>query len=158
MNELLNLRKCFAYMFCIETVSFQYYAGWIPLLASACEQINTALGADKREFHWTALETRDGQYRMFYRMAGDGNASRINTESTTFFVELPPRRRDAVTSLIADSVAKARAVSAQSCIACGVFVAGGFAGHVPSLCLAHEQLAPTWWQGSHNLLSKALDE
>ena len=151
------LQERFAYMFTGKSLSFEYYAGWMALLARACEQIDTVLGADRRQFQWTALDARGGTYRLLYRMTGDRNAHRIENDSITLFVELAPRPHDAVASAVADSVARARAVSARSCIVCGMFVAsalnglGSLGGRVASLCQAHEALATTWWRGAHNL-------
>jgi hypothetical protein len=59
-------RDRFPYMFDGPNSGFEFYRGWMSVLVWACEEIDEALGEDKRNFRWTQIKEKFGGSRFYY--------------------------------------------------------------------------------------------
>jgi len=91
-------------------------------LARACEQIDAALGDDKRGLHWTQIKEKFGVARLYYCF-GCANANPVRLDiiarkaaASLHYLDLPD---DAVTARIRWIVNEAEAATENQCMVCG---------------------------------------
>lgn len=106
----------FAYMFEGGNIGLEVADGWLPTLQKLCEDIDAALGEDKRGFHWSQLKEKFGAARWYWTM-GPGQG-----------------RRKCVTELVDLAMEKTH----QQCAVCGAPGAIDQSAHgMLTLCPAH---------------------
>ena len=66
MTPVEQLKARFAYMFVGRPISMEFYDGWLPVFAQACEQIDEVLGENKRDFHWVQVKEKFGSARFYF--------------------------------------------------------------------------------------------
>ena len=115
-----TLRKRFAYMFCIETVSFEYYAGWMPIIVRACTEIDVALGDDRRNFHWTHIGEKYGSACLRY-VIDSATSEEVDVgkpgQPLRILVDRAPS--EPVVVAVASIVSKAMGATRITCCRCG---------------------------------------
>lgn len=123
MNTLLDeLKDRFPYQFEHLPSDVEFFAGWCAALARACEQIDAALGEDKRGWHWTQIKEKFGVARLYYRFGCSNTATlrldiaaRGNVASVQFLFA----PHDSVAAQINGIVREAEAATASQCMVCG---------------------------------------
>jgi hypothetical protein len=71
MNTPLELYKRFQYQFDGKNIGIGIFKGWFPLFSKLCEDIDAALGDDKRGFHWIQCKEKFGAPRWYFSMKSD---------------------------------------------------------------------------------------
>ncbi len=72
--QIQGLTEKFKYMFPLtgseRRRAYVFFKGWMPTFAQMCEQIDSALGDDKRDFAWTRIREKFGAPSLSYDMRG----------------------------------------------------------------------------------------
>lgn len=63
-----ELKARYPYQFESQNIGLSFYKGWMPLFAKLCADIDTELGANKRNFHWSQLKEKFGAARFYSQM------------------------------------------------------------------------------------------
>ena len=140
MTPVEQLEARFPYMFGRHTVSMEYYDGWLPIFAQACEQIDAVLGEDKRDFHWVQVKEKFGTGRFYFRMGksarlvvdliGGPGGHEVIKESTQAGHSIADRI-DAI-------VDGAEARTGTTCMVCGAAArTRSYNGYYLTVCAAH---------------------
>lgn len=144
MITLQELRARYPYQFAGPTISMDFARGWFPLFVQLCEDIDHALGPDKRGFHWRQVKQKFGQARVYFELDTDKGKGKNKNDSET------EDRAELIKQLLQLQMAMESA-SASRCAACGeAGTVRVHSGSMLALCdLHHRQRAagevvPVW--------------
>ena len=159
------LKARFPYMFEGKNISFDFYRGWMSILAQACEEIDHALGPDKRSFHWVQIKEKFGSARFYYHMTrepGEGARIVLNIHSVPNPAEsvrevIKPEGEDpaSVPAVVGDIIERATLETTTACIVCGATAqVRSYGGSYALLCDVHhpDQFPGGWaaiWRAAH---------
>lgn len=141
-----ELRAAYPYQFAkpLREGAFEWYRGWFPLVAHACQQVDALVRDDrfKHRFHFLQLKEKFGTLRMYWRARGVGNTLRVDlfSEAGVTSLESVPTggTRDALVAReIRNVVRAAEAASGRTCIVCGAAGTVRQGGWVLTLCDEH---------------------
>lgn len=65
--------QAYPYMFAGPFIEMVMYAGWHTPFAKLCDDIDAALGDNKRGFRWIQLKEKFGQPRWYWEMDGESD-------------------------------------------------------------------------------------
>jgi hypothetical protein len=140
MTPVEQLEARFPYMFAGESLSMEYYDGWLPIFAWACEQIDAVLGENKRGFYWRQVKEKFGTARFYYRL---GNAKRLIVDLSDgqgwhSVIKKPTKAGDPVADRIDAIVDEAEARTGSACMRCGAAAkTRAYDGYYLTLCKLH---------------------
>lgn len=66
INTPAELKARYQYQFAGPIISMSFARGWFQIFVQLCEDIDVALGENKRGFHWTQLKEKFGVVRAYY--------------------------------------------------------------------------------------------
>lgn len=152
MITLKDLQTRYPYQFAGPTISLDFARGWFPLFVQLCEDIDHALGPDKRGFHWRQVKQKFGQARVYFQLGtdkGKGNNNDSESEDRQDF----EGRAELMKQLLQLQRAMESAC-ARRCAACGeVGTVRAQSGSMLALCDLHHrqraagELVPVWIEG-----------
>ena len=142
MDPVEQLKARFPYMFMGETVSMEFYDGWLPTFVDVCEQIDQVLGENKREFRWVQVKEKFGSARFYFRL---GSSMRVvidvidpQEKEGHALIKNATKPGDAVASHIDAIVDQAAARTKTICMLCGADAqTRPYNGYYWTLCAAH---------------------
>ena len=144
LEQLHALKSRFGYMFETPALGLDFYRGWLPDFITACEEIDAALGYDKRGFRFVQAKEKYGWARYYFATDGvkpmrlsinDGNGVH---ELTTGLNEEHDIERT-----IAGILSAAEKNSMGKCIVCGSHAEiRRFGGWLVGACEAHDPNKP----------------
>ncbi|MBU1359762.1 MAG: hypothetical protein KKC79_19370 [Gammaproteobacteria bacterium] len=119
-EQLQNLKQRFGYMFQTPLLGLDFYRGWLSDFISACEEIDAALGDDKRGFHFTQAKEKYGSAR-YYFSTNAVSPLRLSISDPNGLLELTTGLKDEhdVEKRIAIILHAAEKQSLHKCILCG---------------------------------------
>jgi hypothetical protein len=138
------LKRRFPYMFEGSNIGFDFYRGWMPIFAWACEEIDTVLGQDKRDFRWVQLKEKYGAARFYYAMGkSDAHPVEIDTPARLSSMRADPALEQVITRAVEDIVDKASAATESACVVCGSnATVQNYGGYLVNLCVVHQPGGP----------------
>ncbi|WP_218511956.1 hypothetical protein [Variovorax sp. dw_308] len=116
-----QLKALFPYMFEGEAISMEFYDGWLPIFAQACEQIDEVLGDNKRGFYWRQVKEKFGTARFYYRMDGKRRlvVDVIGGAEGNILIKMPTNAGDSAADRIDAIVDQAEERTRTTCMVCG---------------------------------------
>jgi hypothetical protein len=122
-------------------IGYEFYPGWMPVLAQACEAIDQVLGEDKRGFHWVQLKEKFGTGRFYYAFAkADRAPQRVDIIGAGRLQAFAthPMAEDGVEKAIFEIVREAEAATCSRCMVCGApATVKSYGGWLGTLCEKH---------------------
>jgi hypothetical protein len=135
-----QLKARFPYMFEGEAISMEFYDGWLPIFAQACEQIDELLGDNKRGFYWRQVKEKFGTARLYYRMEGKRRlvVDVIRGEEGNVLIKKPTKAGDSATDRIDAIVDQAEERTRTTCMVCGAAAqTRPYDGYYLTVCALH---------------------
>ena len=68
IGSVQELVARFPYMFAGNNIGLSFYKGWFGLFAEMCEDVDAALGSDKRGFKFSQIKEKFGSARFYWTM------------------------------------------------------------------------------------------
>lgn len=124
-TTLAQLKRRYPYMFAGPDIGISVPRGWMPIFEKLCEDIDFALGTDKRKFHFTQCKEKFGVARWSWKIEGGRGSVRVNviSEKGEVLKSWTSPRENVVPvpidQQIDDLVQKAIGLTRHACIACG---------------------------------------
>jgi hypothetical protein len=116
------LRAKYPYQFHKSRFGVHITLGWLPRFVQLCDEVDQALGADKRGFHWDGCDEKFGTVSLGF---GFHARKQIGIETR---------------ALLDPVMAKARADLKKRCVVCGQHgSADPSQGYMLTLCPGHRQ-------------------
>lgn len=100
------LEERFPYQFADPHLGIAIAYGWSHIVVRLCEDVDAALGVDKRDFHWTQIKEKAGACRLNWMAAGKHSL-------------LDQEGKDVVLTRIRDLVKAAEERTQKTCAVCG---------------------------------------
>ena len=122
---LEQLEERFPYMFAGYNLGVAIPQGWMKDFHLLCEQIDAALGKNKRGFHWGQCKEKFGSARWYWHMKGGIRPIRIDiiSESGVLEATLKSKKsktpKPSVSEQVRDLICAAEAKTEHTCIVCG---------------------------------------
>lgn len=134
-----QLKQLFPYQFSDPYASFEFYRGWMPLVAGLCIEIDALLGDQREQFHWRQMKEKFGSARLYYAL--DGKAiliGDIHLPAGPQILRIQPTEPSELFNQVDALVRAAEEASKHTCMVCGaVAETRSYAGYWQTLCDAH---------------------
>lgn len=144
-SQLRALLARFPYMFPLagadESRAYIFFRGWLPTFAMLCQQIDSILGRDKRDFGWTRIREKFGAPSLSYEMRGRArHAIHAHRPSEVSRIACAPAESFGPAAVaIQEAVLLAELQLREKCIVCGATSKITNAqGPWASLCAQHQ--------------------
>jgi hypothetical protein len=123
ITTLKTLKYLYPYMFDGPNIGIGVPNGWLPIFEKLCEDIDIALGADKRGFHFSQCKEKFGAARWYWRIDGGSSGIRLNVISQAGDIASYPLGKanppNSMSSRLAAMVDAASEQTRHHCMACG---------------------------------------
>lgn len=143
-SELKSFLARFMYMFPLtgseRRRAYSFFRGWMPTFAQMCEEIDSNLDDDKREFGWTRIREKFGAPSLSYQMRGRARhvIHAHRPDEVRRIVCAPVESFDSSAVAVQEAVLSAELKMRQKCIVCGAkSTITNSQGSWASLCILH---------------------
>ena len=142
--QLRSLLSRFPYMFPLAGAdrcrAYIFFRGWMPTFSSLCEQIDSILADDKRDFAWQRIREKFGAPSLSYKMSGRARHV-IHAHRPTEVRRIdcaPSNAFEPLAVAIQEAVLVAEVVLRETCVVCAApSMITNAGGAWASLCAAH---------------------
>jgi hypothetical protein len=115
-----QLEARFPYMFNGENIGFAYFRGWMAVVVRVCTEIDSVLGDQREDFHWTQIKEKFGTLRLYYAFGTQSPVTMdFHSPAGLQSIRVQTGEPSPLGLVLDDSVVRAQDATASICMVCG---------------------------------------
>ena len=134
-----QLKQRFPYQFAHPDATFEFYRGWMPIVAGLCIELDKLLGEQRALFQWKQMKEKFGSARLYYALAGESVLiGDIHLPEGPQTLQIQPDEPSDLFQRVDTLVRAAQEVTKHACMVCGAKAeTRSYGGYLQTLCGAH---------------------
>ena len=134
-----QLKQRFPYQFSHPHATFEFYRGWMPIVAGLCIELDRLLGEQRALFQWKQMKEKFGSARLYYALAGESVLiGDIHLPEGPQTLQIQPDEPSDLFQRVDTLVRAAQEASKHACMVCGSKAeTRSYGGYLQTLCGAH---------------------